>query len=172
MGIIVEKTNLEEVLLIKPLVFEDHRGTNTEIYNINDYHKNSINIHFVRDHISTSSKDVLRGIHYDDKTWKLIQCMYGKIYFVVVNMKQNSSQYLQWQSFILTDRNRNQVLVPPNFGNAHLILSEECIFHYKMSEYYDPDNECGVRWNDPKVDIFWPISNPITSQKDSQTSYL
>jgi len=172
MGIIVEPTDLEGVSTIKPFMFEDHRGANVETYNIEDFKANGIDIHFVRDHISTSSKHVLRGIHYDDKTWKLIQCMYGKIYFIVVNMKNDSSQYLHWQSFILSSRNRYQVLVPPYFGNAHLVLSDECIFHYKMSEYYDPGNERGVRWNDPKISIFWPVANPITSQRDSQTPYL
>lgn len=168
----VEKTNLENVLLIKPDIFEDHRGTYVETYNLDEYKNNGITVDFVRDDISTSSKNVLRGIHYDDKTWKLIDCMYGKIYFVVIDMRKNSDQYLQWQSFILTDSNRNQVLVPPNFGNAHLVLSEKCIFHYKMSEYYDPDNEKGLNWNDPKADIFWPIKNPILSIKDTNTDYL
>lgn len=94
MGITVEKTELDEVLLIKPSVFEDHRGLYVETFNRQDYEKNNINIDFVRDDISTSRKNVLRGIHYDDKTWKLIHCMHGKIYFVVVNMKKNSGQYL------------------------------------------------------------------------------
>lgn len=172
MGITVEKTELDEVLLIKPSVFEDHRGLYVETFNRQDYEKNNINIDFVRDDISTSRKNVLRGIHYDDKTWKLIHCMHGKIYFVVVNMKKNSGQYLKWQSFILTSDNRHQVLVPPGFGNGHLVLSDECIFHYKMSEYYDPENEKGVKWNDPKLGIFWPADHPMLSEKDSNTELL
>jgi dTDP-4-dehydrorhamnose 3,5-epimerase len=172
MSIIVEKTKLENVLLIKPFIFEDHRGSYVEIYNLNDYFSNNIKINFVRDDISTSSKNVLRGIHYDNKTWKLIQCLYGKIYLVVIDMRPHSPQYLQWQSFILTSSNRLQVLVPPNFGNGHLVLSEECIFHYKMSEYYDPENEKVLKWDDPKANIFWPIKNPILSLKDATANYL
>ena len=172
MPIIIEKTNLENVTLIKPSVFEDHRGTYVETFNIENYKDNGININFVRDDISTSTKNVLRGIHYDNKTWKLIQCMYGKIYFVVVDMREESSQYLKWKSFILTSTNRYQVLVPPNFGNGHLVLSEECIFHYKMSEYYDPQTEKALKWDDPKVSIYWPVKNPILSLKDSSTKYL
>jgi len=172
MGIIVEKTNLNEVVLIKPSTFEDHRGTYVETFNIDDYKNNGLEIKFVRDDISTSSKNVLRGIHYDNKTWKLIQCMFGKIYFVVVDMRENSKQYLKWQSFILSSTNRQQVLVPPNFGNGHLVLSEECIFHYKMSEYYDPPTEKALRWNDPKANIFWPVKEPILSMKDSNTKLL
>ena len=168
----IKKTSLEEVLLIKPGIFEDHRGTYVETYNLKEYKNKGIKVDFVRDDISTSRKNVLRGVHYDDKTWKLIDCMYGKIYFIVIDMRKESSQYLQWESFILTDSNRYQVLVPPNFGNAHLVLSEHCIFHYKMSEYYDPDNEKGLKWNDPKANIFWPTKNPILSVKDTNTEYL
>jgi len=172
MSITVHKTNLEKVLLIKPSIFEDHRGTYVETYSIADYQKNGIDIEFVRDDISTSSKDVLRGVHYDDKTWKLIQCMYGEIFFVVVDMRKDSADYLKWQSFILSSKNRNQVLVPPNFGNGHLVLSESCIFHYKMSEYYDPDNERGLKWDDPKAGILWSIKEPILSEKDKRTEYF
>ena len=168
----VEQTNLDGVRKIIPSVFEDHRGKYVETYNIDDYGKNGIDINFVRDDISTSAKNVLRGIHYDLKTWKLIQCMYGRIYFVVVDMRKDSKQYLQWQSFSLSDQNRHQVLVPPGFGNAHLVLSDECIFHYKMSEYYDPENEICVKWNDPKLNIFWPVNNPILSKKDSEAKLL
>ena len=172
MGIVKENTGLDEVVLIRPSVFEDHRGLYIETYNEDDYRSNGINIKFVRDDISTSSRNVLRGIHYDNKTWKLIQCMYGKIFFVVTDMRKDSGQYLKWQSFILTGANRHQVLVPPGFGNGHLVLSDECIFHYKMSEYYDPENEKGVRWNDPKLNIFWPVKEPVLSYKDSMTEFL
>jgi len=170
--ITVSKTELDGVLKIVPSVFQDHRGRYIETYNIEDYAKNGIDIKFVRDDISTSVKNVLRGIHYDNKTWKLIQCMYGEIFFAVVNMNVNSEQFLKWQTFILDSGNRHQILVPPGFGNAHLVLSDECIFHYKMSEYYDPENEKGVKWNDPKLNINWPVENPILSEKDSNTKLL
>ena len=172
MPITVEKTSLDEVLLIKPSRFEDHRGTYVETYNIEDYERNGIGVKFLRDDISTSRKNVLRGIHYDNKTWKLIQCMHGKIFFVVVDMRNESPQYLKWISFDLNDQNRYQVLVPPGFGNGHLVLSESCIFHYKMSEYYDPENEKGVKWDDPSLGITWPVREPILSEKDSKTNYL
>ena len=94
-------TELDGVLLIKLGIFEDHRGTFVETFNLDEYREKGIEITFVRDAISTSGKHVLRGIHYDDKTWKLIQCMYGKIYLVVVDMRKESSQYLKWQSFII-----------------------------------------------------------------------
>ncbi|MCB0728303.1 MAG: dTDP-4-dehydrorhamnose 3,5-epimerase [Ignavibacteriae bacterium] len=172
MPISVSKTDLSDVILIKPSIFEDHRGMYVETFNEEDYRQNNLNIKFVRDDVSTSSKNVLRGLHYDNKTWKLIHCMYGKIYFVVADMRKDSGQYLKWQSFILTSDNRHQVLVPPGFANGHYVLSDHCIFHYKMSEYYDPENEKGVKWNDPKLNIFWPASDPILSEKDSITKLL
>ncbi len=142
------------------------------IYNIENYETNNIKVKFVRDNISASAKDVLRGLHYDNKTWKLIHCMYGRIYLVIVDMRTDSNQFLEWQSFILTSNNRHQILLPPGFANAHLVLSEYCVFHYKMSEYYDPETEIGIRWDDPKINIFWPIKHPVLSQKDSTSKYL
>lgn len=168
----VEDTNLAGLRRIIPSVFEDHRGMYVETYNKEDYVKNKIEIEFVRDDVSTSAKNVLRGLHYDYKTWKLIHCMFGKIYFVVADMRKDSAQFLKWESFILTSDNRHQILVPPGFANAHLVLSDYCIFHYKMSEYYDPGNEKGVKWDDPKLNIFWPVKNPVLSKKDSETIYL
>ncbi len=172
MAVTVEKTSLDEVLLLTPSMFRDHRGTYVETYNIDDYLINGIDVRFVRDDISTSAKNVLRGIHYDEKTWKLIQCMFGRIFFVVADMRKDSRNYLKWISFILDDVSRQQVLVPPGFGNGHLVLSDSCIFHYKMSEYYDPANECGVKWDDPKLGIPWPVNDPVLSEKDSKTNYL
>ena len=172
MAVTVEKTSLDEVVLLTPSMFRDHRGTYVETYNIEDYLINGIDVKFVRDDISESAKGVLRGIHYDDKTWKLIQCMFGKIFFVVADMRKDSRNYLKWVSFMLDDVSRQQVLVPPGFGNGHLVLSDSCIFHYKMSEYYDPANERGVKWDDPKLGIPWPVKDPVLSEKDSKTNYL
>ncbi len=165
--ITVEKTRELGLTLIKPEIFQDHRGAYVETYNIDDYLNNDINVRFVRDDISTSRKNVLRGIHYDDKTWKLIQCMHGEIFFVVVDMRRDSPRRLKWESFRLSERNRWQVLVPPHFGNGHLVLSDRCIFHYKMSEYYDPDNEKILKWDDPAAGVDWPVENPVLSQKDA-----
>lgn len=172
MPVTVSNTKLDEVLLIVPSIFEDHRGMFVETYNIEDYSRNGINIEFIRDDISTSVKNVIRGLHYDFKTWKLIQCMHGKFYFVVADMRKDSHQYLKWQSFILSSDNRHQILIPPGFANGHLVLSEQCIFHYKMSENYDADNEIAIRWDDPKLGIYWPVTDPILSQKDSSSVYL
>ncbi len=168
----IKQTQLKDVILITREIFEDHRGTYVEPYNHKEFSEKSINIKFVRDCISSSDEHVLRGIHYDDNTWKLVQCICGKIYFVVIDMRRESKQYLKWESFILTDTNRHQLLVPPGFGNAHLVLSDRVTFHYKMSEYYDPENEKILRWDDPKAKIFWPVKNPILSDKDQHAPFL
>lgn len=163
---IVEKTKLEGVLLIKPEVFEDHRGQYAEIYNEDLYRRNGIDIKFVQDDISVSTRHVLRGIHGDEKTWKLISCLYGKFYFVVANCDKQSKDFGKWQSFILSDSNRHQVLVPPKHGNGHLVLSEQTIFHYKQSTYYDPGGQFTYKWDDPRLNIWWPIRDPVLSMRD------
>lgn len=162
----VSKTKLDGVLLIKPDVFEDFRGQYIETYNEELYRKKGIDVKFVQDDISLSTQNVLRGIHGDDKTWKLISCLYGKFYLVVVNCDKNSKDFGQWQSFVLSDTNRLQVLIPAKYGNAHLILSNLAIFHYKQSTYYNPKGQFTYKWNDPKLKIWWPIKKPILSQRD------
>lgn len=163
----INKTKLEGVLtIVPPTVFNDHRGTYTELYNKKLYRSSGIKINFVQDDISTSTKDVLRGIHGDRKTWKLISCLYGKFYLVIVNWDKKSSQFGQWDSFIMT-ANGIQILVPPKHGNAHLILSDTAIFHYKQSTYYDRKSQFTLKWNDPKLNISWPIDNPVLSERDA-----
>jgi len=167
------KTKLDGVILIKPpTIFRDHRGVYVEIYNENLYKEAGINVDFVQDDISVSKKDVLRGIHGDKKTWKLISCLYGKFYLVVVNWNNGSSQYGKWESFILSEYNRSQVLIPPKFGNGHLVLSQQAIFHYKQSTYYDRPHQFTILWNDPKLNIRWPVKNPILSLRDEGTNHV
>jgi dTDP-4-dehydrorhamnose 3,5-epimerase len=163
----VSKTDLDGVLLIEPpTIFEDFRGSYVEIYNEKLYKEAGIDIHFVQDDVSTSTRHVLRGIHGDSETWKLISCLYGKFYLVVVNWDESSPQFGQWESFVLSDQNRLQVLVPPKFGNGHLVLSDLAIFHYKQSTYYNRAGQFTLLWNDPKLNIWWPVKNPILSRRD------
>ncbi len=164
----VSSTELEGVLLIKPYIFEDHRGQFVETYNEESYRKNGIDVKFVQDDISISSKNVLRGIHGDSQTHKLLSCLHGKLYFVVVNCDTESTDFGKWQSFILSDTSRMQVLVPPKYGNAYLVLSDEAVFHYKQSTYYDRKKQFTYKWNDSRFNIWWPIENPILSQRDAQ----
>jgi len=168
----VRKTNLKDVLLIKLDAFEDHRGWYLEIYNKKIFHENGIDVKFVQDDISVSHKHVLRGIHGDSETWNLISCLYGKFYLVVVNNNPEAKDYLAWQSFVLSEHNRNQVLVPPNYGNGHLVLSDVAIFHYKQNTYYNPKGQFTILWNDPKCKIWWPVKNPILSKRDEYGKFV
>ena len=153
--------------VMTPSVFEDHRGQFIETFNLEAFDEEGGEIRFVRDAISVSHRHVLRGIHYDDCTWKLIQCLHGEIFFVVIDLREDSETYLRWDSFTLSEQNRLQVLVPPRHGNGHLVLSESCIFHYKLSEYYDSDRERIFRWDDERAAIEWPVREPVLSQKDA-----
>lgn len=166
------KTKMDGVLLIKPDIFEDHRGEYVETYNEKLYVQHGVNIKFVQDDISVSSMNVLRGIHGDMETWKLISCLYGKFYLVVVNCDNRSDEFGKWQSFVLSDRNMLQVLVPPMHGNAHLILSNKAIFHYKQSTYYDPSKQFTYKWDDPVLNIWWPVKNPVLSMRDELGHYV
>lgn len=163
----VEKTKLDGVLKITPsTVFEDFRGTYVETYNEKEFHEAGIQVKFVQDDISTSSKHVLRGIHGDQETYKLVSCLHGKFYLVVVNWDETSPQYKQWDAFTLSDENRTQILIPPRFGNGHVVMSEKAIFHYKQNTYYNRKGQFTLIWDDPKLGIFWPVQNPILSQRD------
>ncbi len=163
----VSKTELDGVLTITPpTIFQDFRGTYVETYNEDLYRAAGIEVEFKQDDISASTRHVLRGIHGDDETWKLISCLHGKFYLVVVNWNEASPQFGKWTSFVLSDSNRLQVLVPPKFGNGHLVLSELAIFQYKQSSYYNRAGQFTLVWNDPKLNIWWPVKDPILSRRD------
>jgi len=164
----IEKTALDGVLVITPpVVHEDYRGTNTESYNEKIYKESGIKTNFVLDSVSTSRQHVIRGIHGDDHTTKLISCLYGSFYFVVVNNDPESSQYRKWISLTISDKNRLQVLVPPKFGNAHLVMSDYGVFSYKLDAYYDITTQFTLPWNSKDLNIWWPIKNPILSERDA-----
>ena len=161
---LIESAHLNGVKLIKPCSFEDHRGEYLQLYNEEDY-KSSIpeirDVNFVEEDISTATKYVIKGLHGDLKTWKLISCLHGKFYLIVANPKNYT-----WESFVLSDVNKYQVLIPPGLGNGHMCMSEKSIYHYKQSEYYNLDRQFTIRWNDKKYKFWWPVKTPILSQRD------
>ncbi len=164
----VTKTKLEGVLLIEPpTIFEDHRGIYKETYNEKIYNDAGITAKFVQDDISISRRNVLRGIHGDTGTWKLVSCLWGSFYLVIVDCDSDSAQFGLGESFTLSDENHLQVLSPPKHGVAHLILSEKAIFCYKQSTYYDRSTQFTYRWDEAKFNIDWPIKDPILSDRDS-----
>jgi dTDP-4-dehydrorhamnose 3,5-epimerase len=164
----IKRSELDGVLVITPpTVFEDFRGTYVETYNERLYTAAGIDVRFVQDDISTSTRGVLRGIHGDERTWKLISCLHGTFYLVVLNYDRSSPQFGRWQGFTLSDRNRLQVLVPPKFGNGHLVLTEDAIFSYKQNTEYDRSTQFTVAWNDPQFQIYWPLRDPVLSARDA-----
>jgi len=168
MKILVQNTSLDGVKLITPpTIFEDFRGDYVEIYNQKMYREAGIVTEFVQDDYATSSKHVLRGIHGDAKTAKLMKCIYGVLYVVIVNNDPTSSQFKHWAAFDLSGANRKQLYVPPQFGSSYLVMSDIAVFHYKQSSYYGEAKQFTIRWNDPEYAIWWPVTQPITSYRDA-----
>jgi dTDP-4-dehydrorhamnose 3,5-epimerase len=163
---IIENTELEGVMKIIPTTFKDHRGSYTEIYNKDFMIENKIDMDFVQDDISVSHKNVLRGIHGDLKTQKLVSCLYGEFQLIIVNNNPESKQFKKWQSFEVSFENKVQILIPPMFGNGHLVLSEFAIFHYKQNTQYDRDSQFTIKWNDPTYKFKWHNNDPILSTRD------
>jgi dTDP-4-dehydrorhamnose 3,5-epimerase len=164
----ITKTALDGVLLIEPLTrFEDFRGEYVETYNDEAYKRAGITHNFVQDDISVSTRNVLRGLHGDANTVKLVSCLVGKFYLVVVNNDPASAQYRQWTSFTLSETNRRQVLIPAKHGNGHVVLSDWAMFHYKQTTYYDRAGQFTLLWNDPALKLWWPIADPIVSRRDA-----
>jgi dTDP-4-dehydrorhamnose 3,5-epimerase len=165
----IQTTSLEGVLKITPpTIHEDCRGWYVELYNREIYNAAGIKIDFLQDDISISHRHVLRGIHGDRKTWKLVSCLSGQFYLVVVNWDPQSPQYKKWEGFTLSENNRLQILIPPKFGNGHVVMTEQAIFYYKQNTYYDRPGQFTILWNDPDLNLWWPIRNPIVSLRDEK----
>ncbi len=153
---------IKDVKIITLDVFTDYRGDICTLWK-----KDNRYPEFVHDKIATSRKNVIRGIHGDFKSTKLVTCLYGELYFVVIDNRPDSETYMQWDSIILDDRSRKQVLLPPGVGNGFCVLSHKSVFHYKWSypgKYPDVEDQFTIKWN--RLNINWPINNPILSKRD------
>ncbi len=162
----VKETGLNGVMKIELDSFSDHRGKYTETYNEDAYKKSGIDVNFIQDDISFSKKNVLRGIHGDEETYKLVSCLHGSFVLIVVNNDKKSNEYKKWITFNLSGDDNIQVLIPPKFGNGHFVTSEDAIFHYKQNTYYNPKGQFTIMWNDPEYNFIWPNKNPILSKRD------
>ncbi len=160
------KTDLYGVMKIELESFCDHRGKYTETYNEDAYNASGINVKFIQDDISFSKKNVLRGIHGDEETYKLVSCLHGSFVLIVVNNDKESNEYKKWITFNLSGDDDFQVLIPPKFGNGHFVTSENAIFHYKQNTYYNPKGQFTIMWDDPEYNFVWPNKNPILSKRD------
>ena len=167
---IKESKKLSGLFVIKPSISFDNRG------NIwTSFLKDEIevllpeDISFKHDKFSESKKNVLRGIHGDKKSWKLVTCVFGDIDQVIVDNRKKSPTYLKWQKFNINDENRIMILIPPNMGNSYYVNSNTAIYHYKLAyhgDYFDFDQQFSLKWNDPKININWTTNDPILSNRD------
>lgn len=164
----VTQSRLEGVCLVKPDVFEDSRGYFLESYHQDRYRENGIDVEFVQDNFSRSDRGVLRGMHYQVKRGqaKLVWVAQGEIFDVVVDIRKDSETFGQWQGFTLSSKNKHQLFIPVGFAHGFCVQSRNAYVGYKCSDYYFPENEAGLIWNDPEVGIDWPIEDPILSEKD------
>jgi dTDP-4-dehydrorhamnose 3,5-epimerase len=168
---------IKDVAIITPFKHYDYRGEYIETFNQQFYEVFKYNagapIRWVQDDVSTSVRHTLRGLHGDKHTWKLVQCLYGSMLATVVDMRPESPSYLKWIQIPINDKNRTQVLIPAGCANGHLVMSEFGIFSYKQSEYYKgSENQFTIRWDDPSLDITWPIDKPILSERDKSAKLL
>ena len=161
---------IPDIMIIKPSVFWDVRGNIYSSFN-HDLYKEILpkTLDFKHDKFAESKNNVLRGMHGDNKTWKLISCVYGEIYEVVVDMRPESPTYLKWEAFELKSNNYTQILIPPNFINGYYVKSPKAVFHYKLAyegDYIDAKEQMTFAWDDNRFGINWPCINPILQERD------
>jgi len=164
------KTELPGVLLVELKTFSDSRGLFMETWSRDRYAEAGMTETFVQDNVSCSGKGVLRGLHFQHPRGqgKLVQVLSGEVYDVAVDIRPDSPFFGRWTGQILSDRNRLQIYIPAGFAHGFCVLSDSALFAYKCTDFYDPKAEGGILWNDPDLDIRWPIEHPVVSDKDSR----
>ena len=167
----ISPLQINDVLLIKPKIFHDERGFFFESYHQQKFAKLSVNTNFVQDNVSFSLQNVLRGLHFQIHPGqdKLVYCSTGKIFDVAVDIRKDSKTFGQWVSAVLDDESNHMLFIPKGFAHGFCVMSPFAKVHYKVSAFYDPNQEKSLQWNDPFLNIPWPITNPILSQKDQHS---
>jgi dTDP-4-dehydrorhamnose 3,5-epimerase len=165
------KTKLDGLVVLKPTVFKDNRGYFMESYNQKNINKLLGNVNFVQDNESESSRGVLRGLHFQKPPYtqaKLVRCLKGSVLDVVLDLRKDSKTYGIFETISLTEENKKQLFIPKGFAHGFIVLSKSAIFSYKVDNYYNPDSESGVLWNDLDLNIDWKINKNeiIVSKKD------
>ncbi len=162
------ETEIPGLVLIEAEAHGDERGFLLESFREAEWRELGVDVGFVQENHSRSRKGILRGIHFQLRPGqaKLVRCVRGRIWDVAVDLRRGSPTYRRWQGFELSDTNHRQLFVPVGFGHGFCVLSDEADVAYKLSSYYDPEQEAGIRWDDPDVGIDWPISDPVLSERD------
>lgn len=164
------ETVIPDVKILEPRVFGDDRGFFMESYNQKNISEIGINEQFVQDNHSRSGKNVLRGLHYQiqNPQGKLVRVTQGEVFDVAVDLRLSSPTFGKWVSVILSEENKKMLWIPPGFAHGFMVLSEKADFLYKTTSFYDAPSDRCILWNDPDLNIKWPVVNPILSPKDSQ----
>jgi dTDP-4-dehydrorhamnose 3,5-epimerase len=166
----ITTANIEDVLIIEPQVFQDERGYFLEVYRLNRFKSAGLPDRFVQDNLSFSVKNTLRGLHFQvtRPQAKLVQVISGEIFDVAVDIRPTSPTFGRWVSVLLTENNKRQVFIPEGFAHGFYVLSDGAHVAYKCSDFYDADDEGGIRWSDPAIGIEWPATHPLVSAKDGR----
>jgi len=171
----VVTTQIPGVLLFEPKIFEDDRGSFLETWSEKRYEDAGVRERFVQDNISLSRKGVLRGLHYQVEPHaqgKLVGVHQGSVFDVAVDLRPDSSTFGEWVGFSLTSERRRQMYVPPGCAHGFVVTSDEALVYYKCTAYYAPSSERSLGWNDPDLQIRWPITDPLLSEKDARAPFL
>tara|TARA_Y100001968_G_scaffold333874_1_gene400388 strand:- start:828 stop:1355 length:528 start_codon:yes stop_codon:yes gene_type:complete len=165
---LITHCSLEGICLIEPDRFIDNRGMFYELFQEKRFLQNQIRNDFKQDNISISNKNVLRGLHYMKKNpqSQLLTVIKGSIFDVVVDIRPSSCTYGKWFGTNLSEDKISQIYMPKGFAHGFYVFSDIAILHYKVSENFDPEDDCGILWSDPDLNIDWPVSEPIVSNKD------
>ena len=170
------KTSIEGVYIIEPMIFGDDRGYFMETYHAEEFKEAGLDLNFVQDNQSKSKKGVLRGLHfqYTKPQGKLVRALKGVVFDVAVDLRKNSPTYGKWEGILLSEENKKQFYVPEGFAHGFVVLSDDAEFTYKCTDFYDPEDEGGILWNDPSIAIDWPIgvNEVILSEKDKKWKTL
>jgi dTDP-4-dehydrorhamnose 3,5-epimerase len=170
----VVETKLPGVILLEPDVFGDDRGFFLETWNQKRYEDIGIRELFVQDNVSFSRKGILRGLHFQNprSQGKLVQVLSGEVMDVAVDIRVGSPTFGQWIGEVLSGKNHRQMYIPPGFAHGYCVTSETALFSYKCTDFYNPATERGIIWNDPDLNIDWPVQEPLLSSKDAAYSSL
>ena len=170
------KTEIEGVVIVELKVFGDNRGWFAETYSKEKFHQLGIDVEFIQDnHSFSAQKGVLRGLHFQQPPMaqsKLVRCTRGEILDVAVDIRKGSPTYKKWAAVKLTEENKRQLLVPKGFAHGFVTLTDNVEVHYKVDEYYSPENDRGIRYDDPEINVDWGVEDPIMSEKDLKAPLL
>jgi len=170
----IEETNIPDVLLLQPKVHRDKRGFFLETYREEHLKGRGVEVHFVQDNLSQSQQGTIRGLHYqiEQQQDKLMMVMQGRILDVAVDLRKDSPTFGQHTSVELSSENKHQLFIPKGFAHGFAVLSETALVYYKCSNYYYPEGERGLYWDDPALNIDWTVTDPVVSEKDQNQPKL